>query len=154
MAVLPLEDESIDIAIADEDVRVDVFRSSGAGGQHVNVTDSAVRLTHLPSGIVISCQDERSQHQNRAKAMQILRARLLDAERQRRTEERASARRGQIGSGDRSEKIRTYNFPQSRLTDHRIGYTVHSLTQIMEGDLSELVAALRRASRENQTGTP
>jgi len=146
VAVLPAAAE-IDVAIAPADLRIDVFRSSGPGGQSVNTTDSAVRVTHLPTGIVVSCQDEKSQHQNRDKALRILRARLLEAERERVDRERADARRGQIGSGDRSEKIRTYNFPQSRVTDHRIGLSVHDLAGLMAGGLDPFVDALRSAER-------
>jgi peptide chain release factor 1 len=147
VAVLPEADDEIEIAIHEDDLRIDVFRSSGKGGQHVNVTDSAVRLTHLPSGIVVSCQDERSQHQNRAKATRVLRARLLDRERQAREHSRAADRRSQVGTGDRSEKIRTYNFPQSRITDHRAGVTLHSLERTLEGEMDDLLAALRRWAR-------
>lgn len=147
VAVL-LEAEEVDIKIEDKDVRIDVFRASGAGGQHVNTTDSAVRLTHIPSGIVVSQQDEKSQHKNRAKAMKILRARLFEAERQRQETERADARRGQVGSGDRSERIRTYNFPQNRISDHRINLTLYKLDQMIEGDgLDELVDALAAAAK-------
>ena len=121
----------------------DVFRASGPGGQSVNTTDSAVRITHLPTGLVVSQQDEKSQHKNRAKAMKVLRARLYEQERQRQADERAEDRRGQVGSGDRSERIRTYNFPQSRVTDHRIGLTIHKLDQILAGDgLDEVIDAL------------
>ena len=142
VAVLP-EAEEVDVKIDDKDLRVDVFRASGPGGQSVNTTDSAVRITHLPTGIVVSQQDEKSQHKNRAKAMKILRARLYEAERQRRDDARAADRRGQVGSGDRSERIRTYNFPQSRVTDHRINLTLYSLDQVMEGrGLDQLVDAL------------
>jgi peptide chain release factor 1 len=116
-----------------------VFRSSGPGGQSVNTTDSAVRITHVPSGVVVSCQDEKSQHKNKARAMKILRSRLLEAEQQRQADERASERRSQVGTGDRSERIRTYNFPQSRVTDHRVGLTLHKLETIVEGDLDELL---------------
>jgi peptide chain release factor 1 len=142
VAVLP-EAEDVDIEIADKDLRIDVFRASGPGGQSVNTTDSAVRITHIPSGIVVSQQDEKSQHKNKSKAMKILRARLFERERQRQDAERSAARRGQIGSGDRSERIRTYNFPQGRLTDHRIGLTLYKLDQIVEGPaLEEVVQAL------------
>ena len=133
------EAEDVDIEINESDLRVDVFRASGPGGQSVNTTDSAVRITHLPTGIIVSQQDEKSQHKNRAKAMKILRARLYDAERARQQAERAASRKGQVGTGDRSERIRTYNFPQERVTDHRIGLTLHKLSQIMEGDLNELL---------------
>lgn len=147
VAVLP-EAEEVDIEVEDKDIRIDVFRASGAGGQHVNTTDSAVRLTHIPSGIVVSQQDEKSQHKNRAKAMKILRARLYDAERLKQDTERADARRGQVGSGDRSERIRTYNFPQNRVTDHRINLTLYKLEQLIEGDgLNELVDALAAAAK-------
>ena len=122
------------------------MRASGAGGQHVNTTDSAVRITHLPTGIVVTCS-EKSQHQNRARAMQVLRARLYDLERQRRDAERAADRKGQVGSGDRSERIRTYNFPQGRLTDHRIGLTLYKLDQVMQGDLDEVIEALTTADQ-------
>ncbi|MEM1047605.1 MAG: peptide chain release factor 1 [Pseudomonadota bacterium] len=132
VAVLP-EADDVDIDISPEDIRIDTMRSSGAGGQHVNTTDSAVRITHLPSGIVV-LQSEKSQHQNRARAMQILRARLFDMERQKAADERAEARRGQVGSGDRSERIRTYNFPQGRVTDHRINLTLYKLDQVLEGE--------------------
>lgn len=138
VAVLP-EPEDVDIELADKDLRIDVYRSSGAGGQHVNTTDSAVRITHLPTGIVVTQQDEKSQHKNKAKAMQVLRARLYEEERARLESERASARKGQVGSGDRSERIRTYNFPQGRVTDHRIGLTLHKLDEIVEGDGLDIV---------------
>ncbi|PCD04567.1 peptide chain release factor 1 [Sphingomonas spermidinifaciens] len=141
VAVLP-EAQEVDIDIAESDLRIDVFRSSGAGGQHVNTTDSAVRITHLPSGIVVSQQDEKSQHKNKAKAMKVLRARLFEAERERAASERAGARKSMVGSGDRSERIRTYNFPQGRVTDHRINLTLHRLPEILEGELDELVGAL------------
>jgi peptide chain release factor 1 len=138
VAVLPEADE-VEIEIDPKELRIDVFRSSGPGGQSVNTTDSAVRVTHLPTGLVVSCQDEKSQHKNKARAMKILRSRLLEAERQRQADERASERRAQVGTGDRSERIRTYNFPQSRLTDHRVGLTVHRLEYILEGDLDEVL---------------
>jgi len=140
VAVLP-EAEDIDIDIRSEDIRVDTMRSSGAGGQHVNTTDSAVRITHLPTGLVVT-SSEKSQHQNRAKAMQVLRSRLYDMERQRADSERSADRRNQVGSGDRSERIRTYNFPQGRLTDHRINLTIYKLDRVMEGEIDEIVDAL------------
>ena len=142
VAVLP-EAEEFDVKIDEKDLRIDVFRASGPGGQSVNTTDSAVRITHIPTGVVVSQQDEKSQHKNKAKAMKILRARLYDAERQRRDDARAADRKGQVGSGDRSERIRTYNFPQSRVTDHRINLTLYSLDQVMEGrGLDEVIDAL------------
>ncbi|MEM8578276.1 MAG: peptide chain release factor 1 [Pseudomonadota bacterium] len=140
VAVLP-EAKEVDIDIPAQDIRIDTMRSSGAGGQHVNTTDSAVRITHLPTGIVVT-SSEKSQHRNRDKAMQVLRARLYDMERQRIDAERASDRAGQVGSGDRSERIRTYNFPQGRMTDHRIGLTLYKLDAVMQGDLNEIVDAL------------
>ncbi len=140
VAILP-EAEDVDIEIRPEDIRIDTMRASGAGGQHVNTTDSAVRITHIPSGIVVT-QAEKSQHQNRARAMQILRARLFDLERTKAATERSEARRLQVGSGDRSERIRTYNFPQGRLTDHRINLTLYKLDRIIEGELDEVVDAL------------
>ena len=141
VAVLPEADE-IDVEVNDNDIRIDIFRSSGPGGQSVNTTDSAVRLTHLPTGIVISCQDEKSQLQNKLKAMRILRSRLYEIEEQKRTDELGAARRSQIGSGDRSEKNRTYNFPQSRVSDHRINKTVYQLDAFMNGDLDEFIEEL------------
>ncbi len=149
VAVLP-EADAIELNIPDADIRVDVFRSSGHGGQSVNTTDSAVRVTHLPTGTAVSMQDEKSQLQNRAKAMAILRARLLQAERERQAAERGELRRGQIGSGDRSEKIRTYNFPQDRVTDHRIGLTLRNLDGILDGDLDRLVDALHARAAEER----
>jgi len=145
VAVLP-EAEEIDIDIPVTDIRIDTYRSSGAGGQHVNTTDSAVRITHLPTGIVVT-SSEKSQHQNRARAMEVLRARLYDRERQMADVERAASRKGQVGSGDRSERIRTYNFPQGRVTDHRIGLTLYKLDQVMAGDLVELTDALIAADQ-------
>lgn len=140
VAVLP-EAAEVDIAIRPEDIRIDTMRASGAGGQHVNTTDSAVRITHIPSGIVV-VQAEKSQHQNRARAMQILRSRLFDMERSKADAERSESRRAQVGSGDRSERIRTYNFPQGRVTDHRINLTLYKLDRVMEGEIDELVSAL------------
>ena len=142
VAVLPVAEE-VDVEIADGDIKIDIYRASGAGGQHVNTTDSAVRLTHLPTGLVVIQQDQRSQHKNKAKAMQVLRTRLYDLKRGEAQGEEAEARRAMVGSGDRSERIRTYNFPQGRVTDHRIGLTLHRLPEILEGGgLSELVDAL------------
>jgi peptide chain release factor 1 len=142
VAVLP-EPEEVDVAIADGDLRVDTMRAGGAGGQHVNKTESAVRMTHLPTGIVVNVQEDRSQHRNRAKALALLRAKLYDLERRKQESERAAERRGQVGSGDRSERIRTYNFPQGRVTDHRINLTLHKLPQVIEGEaLGEIVDAL------------
>jgi peptide chain release factor 1 len=145
VAVLP-EAEEVDIEVPAADIRIDTMRASGAGGQHVNTTDSAVRITHLPTGIVVT-SSEKSQHQNRARAMQVLRARLYDMERRKRDAERAAERRGQVGTGDRSERIRTYNFPQGRLTDHRIGLTLYKLDQVMQGDLGEVIEALTAADQ-------
>lgn len=142
VAILP-EPEEVDVQIADGDLKIDIYRASGAGGQHVNTTDSAVRITHLPTGTVVIQQDERSQHKNKAKAMQVLRARLYEAERERTHSEQAGARKAMVGSGDRSERIRTYNFPQGRVTDHRINLTLHRLPEILEGPgLSDVIDAL------------
>jgi peptide chain release factor 1 len=142
VAVLP-EAEDVDVEIKDTELKIETMRSQGAGGQHVNKTESAIRITHLPSGIVVSMQDDRSQHRNRAKAMALLRARLYDAEKQRLDSERSAERRGQVGSGDRSERIRTYNFPQGRVTDHRINLTLYKLPQVVSGEsLHELIDAL------------
>ncbi|MBU0677559.1 MAG: peptide chain release factor 1 [Verrucomicrobia bacterium] len=142
VAVLAEADEVDDLKLSPEDIRVDVFRSSGPGGQSVNTTDSAVRVTHVPTGIVVQCQDEKSQHRNKDKAMRVLKARILDKQRSDEAAKQADQRRSQIGSGDRSERIRTYNFPQNRVTDHRIGLTLYSLDRVMEGNIDELVSSL------------
>ncbi|MFH0976834.1 MAG: peptide chain release factor 1 [Spirochaetota bacterium] len=147
VAVLPEAEES-DVHIAPEELRIDVYRSSGHGGQSVNTTDSAVRITHIPSGLVVTCQDEKSQHKNKAKALKILRARLFEIVDNERKNEESEKRRSQIGSGDRSEKIRTYNFPQSRVTDHRIGLTLHSLESVLDGDLDGLIENLKKYDQE------
>jgi len=149
VAVLP-EAEEVDLKIDPNDLRVDVFRSSGPGGQSVNTTDSAVRITHVPSGLVVTCQDEKSQHKNKAKALKVLRSRLLDRMIAEKEAERARERKTQVGTGDRSAKIRTYNFPQSRVTDHRIGLTLYQLSEVLDGDLEELVSALRLAKEEER----
>jgi peptide chain release factor 1 len=149
VAVLP-EAEEVDLEIDPQDLRIDVFRSSGPGGQSVNTTDSAVRITHIPSGLVVSCQDEKSQHKNKAKALKVLRSRLLDQKIAEQEADRARERRIQVGTGDRSAKIRTYNFPQNRVTDHRIGLTLHRLEEILDGDLDELINALRLAQEEER----
>jgi peptide chain release factor 1 len=141
VAVLP-EAEEVDVQINETDLRIDVYRASGAGGQHVNKTESAVRITHLPTGVVVAMQEERSQHKNRAKAMTILRARLYDRERRSAHESRSADRRAQVGTGDRSERIRTYNFPQGRVTDHRINFTLHKIDRIMLGEFDAIVDAL------------
>jgi peptide chain release factor 1 len=151
VAVLP-EAEEIDLKIEDKDLRIDVFRSSGPGGQSVNTTDSAVRITHIPSGIVVSQQDQKSQLQNKLKGMEVLRARLLDATIAKQEAERSRMRKTQVGTGDRSAKIRTYNFPQNRVTDHRIGYTMHELSRVMDGEIDPLVEALRNADAEDRLG--
>jgi peptide chain release factor 1 len=149
VAVLP-EAEEVDIAIKPEELKIDVYRSSGPGGQSVNTTDSAVRVTHVPTGLVVTCQDEKSQHKNKARALKVLRSRLLDLKIAQQEAERAAERRTQVGTGDRSAKIRTYNFPQSRVTDHRIGLTLHRLAEILDGELDELLRELRLARREER----
>ena len=141
VAVLP-EAEEVDIEINPADLQIDTFRSSGAGGQHINKTESAIRITHLPTGTVVECQDERSQHKNKDKAMRILRSRILEAEREKQQSSIADERKNQVGTGDRSERIRTYNYPQKRLSDHRIGLTIYKLEQILNGDLDEVIDAL------------
>ena len=149
MAVLP-EAEEVDVKIEDKDLRIDVFRSSGPGGQSVNTTDSAVRVTHVPTGLVVQCQDQKSQLQNKLKAMEILRARLLDRMVAEQEAARSRERRAMVGTGDRSAKIRTYNFPDNRVTDHRIHYSVHNLTEVLDGDLEDVIAALRRAGEQER----
>ncbi len=146
VAVLP-EAEDVDVEIDPKDLQIDTYRSSGAGGQHINKTESAIRITHLPTGLVVECQDERSQYKNKDKAMKVLRSRLYEMERQRREAATAAERRGQVGSGDRSERIRTYNFPQGRVTDHRIGLTLYKIDTVMDGDLDELIDALITADQ-------
>ena len=141
VAVLP-EAEEVEVEIDPKDLRIDVYRASGPGGQHVNKTDSAVRITHLPTGIVTTCQDEKSQHKNKAKAMKVLRARLFDLQRQRQQEEISQKRRSQVGTGDRSERVRTYNFPQGRITEHRIGLTLYKLEEVLEGNVGEIIDSL------------
>jgi peptide chain release factor 1 len=151
VAVLP-EAEEVDVKIEDKDLRIDVFRSSGPGGQSVNTTDSAVRITHIPSGLVVSQQDQKSQLQNKLKAMEVLRARLLDLRVSEQEAERSRMRKSQVGTGDRSAKIRTYNYPQSRVTDHRIGFTTHDLSGVMDGHLEPIIEALKLADVEAQLG--
>ncbi len=153
VAVMPEPDEAEEITLNPADLRIDTFRASGAGGQHVNKTDSAIRITHLPTGLVAECQDDRSQHRNKAKAMAVLQARLRDKERNERAAKEAATRKGLIGSGDRSDRIRTYNFPQGRLTDHRINLTLYRLQAIVDGDLDEVIAALQAARAAEQLST-
>ena len=141
---MPEVDEIDEIQINSDDLRIDTYRASGAGGQHVNKTDSAIRITHLPTGLVVECQDERSQHKNRSKAMSLLKTRLLDAEQSKQRQEQAQTRKSLVGSGDRSERIRTYNFPQGRLTDHRINLTIYQLNDVIEGNLSLVIDSLKR----------
>jgi peptide chain release factor 1 len=150
VAILPEVDEIDDVEVKDSDLKVDTFRSSGAGGQHVNKTDSAIRITHLPTGIVVECQNERSQHANRDKAMKRLKAELVERERERQNRAEAESRKLQVGSGDRSQRIRTYNFPQGRVTDHRINLTLYRLPEIMSGDLDELIDTLTREDQADQ----
>jgi peptide chain release factor 1 len=150
VAILPELDEVEDVALNPAELKVDTFRASGAGGQHVNKTDSAIRITHLPSGIVVECQDERSQHKNRARAMSLLKARLLDSEREKQASQQSESRRLQVGSGDRSQRIRTYNYPQGRLTDHRIGLTLYALEDILDGNLDLVLEPLTREYQADQ----
>ncbi len=150
VAVMPEPDEAAEVALNPAELRIDTFRASGAGGQHVNKTDSAIRITHLPTGLVAECQDDRSQHRNKAKAMAVLAARLRDKERSERAAREAATRKSLVGSGDRSDRIRTYNFPQGRLTDHRINLTLYKLGQVMDGDLDEVLAALQAARAAEQ----
>ncbi len=150
VAVLPEPDEAEEVTLNPADLRIDTFRASGAGGQHINKTDSAIRITHLPTGLVAECQDDRSQHRNKAKALAVLQARLRDKERSERLAQEAATRKGLVGSGDRSDRIRTYNFPQGRVTDHRINLTLYKLGAVMDGDLDELIDALASARAEQQ----
>jgi peptide chain release factor 1 len=150
VAILPEAEEIDQVEIDSGDLRVDTYRASGAGGQHVNKTDSAVRITHLPTGIVVECQDERSQHKNKARAMSLLQARLLSGLQQQQTDQRAESRKLQVGSGDRSERIRTYNFPQNRVTDHRINLTLYKLDEIMAGALEQVIAPLTQEHQAEQ----
>jgi peptide chain release factor 1 len=150
VAILPEQDDIDEIEIRDGDLKVDTFRASGAGGQHVNKTDSAIRITHLPTGTVVECQDERSQHKNRARAMSLLKARLLDAERSKQSAAQAESRRLQVGSGDRSQRIRTYSFPQGRITDHRVNLTLYRLTEVLQGDMDELIDTLTREAQADE----
>ena len=150
VAVMPQADEAEEIQLNPAELRIDTFRASGAGGQHVNKTDSAIRITHLPTGLVAECQDDRSQHRNKAKAMAVLAARLREKDRSERAAAEAATRKGLIGSGDRSDRIRTYNFPQGRVTDHRINLTLYKIAQVMDGDLSEVIAALKAARAAEQ----
>jgi peptide chain release factor 1 len=150
VAILPELDEVADVALNPADLRVDTYRSSGAGGQHVNKTDSAIRITHLPTGIVVECQDERSQHKNRSRAMSLLRAKLLETEQRKQTAQQAQERKLQVGSGDRSERIRTYNFPQGRVTDHRINLTLYQLPAIVDGALDDVIGPLQQEWQAEQ----
>jgi peptide chain release factor 1 len=147
---MPEPDEAAEVTLNPAELRIDTFRASGAGGQHVNKTDSAIRITHLPTGLVAECQDDRSQHRNKAKAMAVLAARLREKERSERAAQEAATRKSLIGSGDRSDRIRTYNFPQGRITDHRINLTLYKLGQVMEGDLRDMMSALKAARAAQQ----
>jgi peptide chain release factor 1 len=150
VAVLPEMDEVSEIVINPADLQIDTYRASGAGGQHVNKTDSAIRITHIPSGVVVTCQEERSQHKNRSKAMSLLKARLLSADREKRNSAEAASRKLQVGSGDRSERIRTYNFPQGRVTDHRINLTLYQLDAVMNGKLEDVIGPLQNEHQAEQ----
>jgi peptide chain release factor 1 len=150
VAILPELDEVEDVALNPAELRIDTYRASGAGGQHVNKTDSAIRITHLPTGIVVECQDERSQHKNRSRAMSLLRAKLLETERQKQTAQQAQERKLQVGSGDRSERIRTYNYPQGRVTDHRINLTLYQLPAIVDGALDDVIGPLQQEWQAEQ----
>ena len=150
VAVMPEPDEAAAVTLNPADLRIDTFRASGAGGQHINKTDSAVRVVHLPTGLVAECQDSRSQHSNKARALQVLQARLQEKERSERAAKEAATRKGLIGSGDRSDRIRTYNFPQGRVSDHRINLTLYKLAAVMEGDLDEVLHALQAAREAEQ----
>jgi peptide chain release factor 1 len=150
VAILPELDEVEDVALNPAELRIDTYRASGAGGQHVNKTDSAIRITHLPTGIVVECQDERSQHKNRSRAMSLLRAKLLETERQKQAAQQAQQRKLQVGSGDRSERIRTYNYPQGRVTDHRINLTLYQLPAIVDGALEEVIGPLQQEWQAEQ----
>ena len=149
VAIMPVA-ESVDVDIKTNELRIDTYRSSGAGGQHVNTTDSAIRITHLPTGIVVTCQDEKSQHKNKAKAMKVLASRLLQAKEEEAKKEMSETRKSQVGSGDRSERIRTYNYPQNRITDHRINLTLYKLDRFMEGDVLDMIDALNANLQEQQ----
>jgi peptide chain release factor 1 len=150
VAIMPEADELAEVNLNPADLRIDTYRASGAGGQHINKTDSAVRITHLPTGIVVECQDDRSQHKNKSQAMSVLAARIMDVQLRERQSKEAATRKSLIGSGDRSERIRTYNFPQGRITDHRINLTLYKIDQIMDGDLDELVGALMAEHQAEQ----
>ena len=148
--VIPEIDDTVKVEISPDDIKMDVFRASGAGGQHINKTESAIRITHLPTGLVVECQDERSQYKNKDKAMKVLKSRLLEAEREQHENELAQERHRQVGTGDRSERIRTYNYPQGRVTDHRIGLTLYKIDDILNGDLDDIIDALITADRSAQ----
>jgi peptide chain release factor 1 len=152
VAILPVADEREEITINPADLRVDTFRASGAGGQHVNKTDSAIRLTHIPSGLVVECQDQRSQHKNKARAMTLLQSKINDIEKDKLASEQSEARKLQVGSGDRSQRIRTYNYPQGRITDHRINLTLYKLPEIMDGDVDQVIEPLIQQNQADMLG--